>query len=104
MEKELETPENAHKLKDDEAHALLWLYICTLENSLQKVLIVLSVCQCCNMVLDLVGYRTIFMPEMNDIGFNKNMQKVSFAFTKVLHLVNIEKNNWKLYLSLSWFI
>ncbi|XP_070698763.1 separin [Pempheris klunzingeri] len=36
LEEEPETPENADKLKDDKAHALLWLYICTLEKNLQE--------------------------------------------------------------------
>ncbi|KAK1900808.1 Separin [Dissostichus eleginoides] len=36
LEEEPETPENADRLKDDKAHALLWLYICTLENNLQE--------------------------------------------------------------------
>ncbi|XP_054473293.1 separin [Anoplopoma fimbria] len=38
LEEEPETPENADKLKDDKAHALLWLYICTLENNLQETI------------------------------------------------------------------
>lgn len=37
LEEEPETAENAVKLKDDKAHALLWLYICTLEKNLQTV-------------------------------------------------------------------
>uniref|UniRef100_A0A671W5X4 separase n=1 Tax=Sparus aurata TaxID=8175 RepID=A0A671W5X4_SPAAU len=37
LEEEPETPENADRLKDDKAHALLWLYICTLEKNLQEV-------------------------------------------------------------------
>lgn len=37
LEEESETSENSDKLKDDKAHALLWLYICTLEKNLQKV-------------------------------------------------------------------
>lgn len=37
LEEEPETPENADKLKDDKAHALLWFYICTLEKNLQEV-------------------------------------------------------------------
>lgn len=37
LEEEPETPENAERLKDDKAHALLWHYICTLENTLQEV-------------------------------------------------------------------
>ncbi|XP_061731171.1 separin isoform X1 [Nerophis ophidion] len=36
LEEEPETPENADQLKDAKAHALLWIYICTLENNLQK--------------------------------------------------------------------
>uniref|UniRef100_A0A3Q4MVM5 separase n=1 Tax=Neolamprologus brichardi TaxID=32507 RepID=A0A3Q4MVM5_NEOBR len=36
LDEEPETPENADKLKDDKAHALLWLYICTLEKTLQE--------------------------------------------------------------------
>ncbi|XP_044204007.1 separin [Thunnus albacares] len=35
---EPETPENADRLKDDKAHALLWLYICTLENNLHEAI------------------------------------------------------------------
>uniref|UniRef100_A0AAQ5X602 separase n=1 Tax=Amphiprion ocellaris TaxID=80972 RepID=A0AAQ5X602_AMPOC len=38
LEVETETPENADKLKDDKAHALLWLYICTLEKNLQEAI------------------------------------------------------------------
>ncbi|XP_051804162.1 separin [Acanthochromis polyacanthus] len=38
LEEETETPENADKLKDDKAHALLWLYICTLEKNLQEAI------------------------------------------------------------------
>ncbi|XP_055365258.1 separin isoform X2 [Betta splendens] len=38
LEEEPETPENADKLKDDKAHTLLWLYICTLERNLQKAI------------------------------------------------------------------
>lgn len=37
LEEEPETPENADRLKDDKAHALLWLYICTLEKNLEEV-------------------------------------------------------------------
>lgn len=37
LEEEPETPENAHRLKDDKAHALLWQYICNLEKKLQEV-------------------------------------------------------------------
>lgn len=37
LEEEPETSENADKLKDDKAHTLLWLFICTLEENLQKV-------------------------------------------------------------------
>ncbi|XP_041639099.1 separin [Cheilinus undulatus] len=36
LEEEPETPENADQLKDDKAHASLWLYICTLEKNLQE--------------------------------------------------------------------
>uniref|UniRef100_A0A3Q3JPP6 separase n=1 Tax=Monopterus albus TaxID=43700 RepID=A0A3Q3JPP6_MONAL len=42
LEEEPETPENADKLKDDKAHALLWLYICTVEKNLQEVSTVYS--------------------------------------------------------------
>ncbi|XP_073323552.1 separin isoform X2 [Pagrus major] len=38
LEEEPETPENADRLKDDKAHALLWLYICTLEKNLQEAI------------------------------------------------------------------
>ncbi|XP_006807618.1 separin [Neolamprologus brichardi] len=38
LDEEPETPENADKLKDDKAHALLWLYICTLEKTLQEAI------------------------------------------------------------------
>ncbi|XP_076604279.1 separin [Chaetodon auriga] len=38
LEEEPETPENADRLKDDKAHALLWLYICTLEKTLQEAI------------------------------------------------------------------
>nr|XP_020448836.1 separin [Monopterus albus] len=38
LEEEPETPENADKLKDDKAHALLWLYICTVEKNLQEAI------------------------------------------------------------------
>ncbi|XP_017271200.1 separin [Kryptolebias marmoratus] len=38
LEEEPETSENADKLKDDKAHALLWLYICTLEKNLQEAI------------------------------------------------------------------
>ncbi|KAK9529134.1 hypothetical protein VZT92_013248 [Zoarces viviparus] len=38
LEEEPETPENADRLKDDKAHALLWLYICTLEKNLQETI------------------------------------------------------------------
>ncbi|XP_037535521.1 separin [Nematolebias whitei] len=38
LEEEPETSENVDKLKDDKAHALLWLYICTLEKNLQKAI------------------------------------------------------------------
>ncbi|KAG7217902.1 hypothetical protein INR49_020776 [Caranx melampygus] len=36
LEEEPETADNAHRLKDDKAHTLLWLYICTLEKNLQE--------------------------------------------------------------------
>ncbi|KAF7206960.1 separin [Nothobranchius furzeri] len=38
LEEEPEVLENADKLKDDKAHALLWLYICTLEQNLQEAI------------------------------------------------------------------
>ncbi|KAM9860344.1 separin [Aulostomus maculatus] len=38
LEEEPETPENADTLRDDKAHALLWLYICTLEKNLQEAI------------------------------------------------------------------
>ncbi|XP_068449511.1 separin isoform X2 [Clinocottus analis] len=38
LEEEPETPTNADRLKDDKAHALLWLYICTLEKNLQETI------------------------------------------------------------------
>ncbi|XP_054639816.1 separin [Dunckerocampus dactyliophorus] len=38
LEEEAETPENAESLKDAKAHALLWLYICTLEKNLQEAI------------------------------------------------------------------
>ncbi|XP_071396976.1 separin [Centroberyx affinis] len=38
LEEEPETAENADRLKDDKAHALLWLYICTLEKNLQEAI------------------------------------------------------------------
>ncbi|KAL6111552.1 espl1 [Pungitius sinensis] len=38
LEEEPETPENADRLKDDKAHALLWLYICTMEKNLQEAI------------------------------------------------------------------
>ncbi|XP_074489400.1 separin [Sebastes fasciatus] len=38
LEEEPETPENAERLKDDKAHALLWHYICTLEKNLQMTI------------------------------------------------------------------
>ncbi|XP_023279429.1 separin isoform X2 [Seriola lalandi dorsalis] len=38
LEEERETAENADRLKDDKAHALLWLYICTLEKNLQETI------------------------------------------------------------------
>lgn len=37
LEEEIETPENTSRLKDNKAHALLWLFICTLEKNLQEV-------------------------------------------------------------------
>uniref|UniRef100_A0A673YGM5 separase n=1 Tax=Salmo trutta TaxID=8032 RepID=A0A673YGM5_SALTR len=37
LEEEPETEENADRLKDDKAHASLWLYVCTLEKNLQEV-------------------------------------------------------------------
>ncbi|XP_034537905.1 separin [Notolabrus celidotus] len=38
LEEEPETTENADRLKDDKAHASLWLYICTLEKNLQEAI------------------------------------------------------------------
>ncbi|XP_030634480.1 separin [Chanos chanos] len=38
LEAEPETEENADRLKDERAHASLWLYICTLEANLQEAL------------------------------------------------------------------
>ncbi|XP_028302312.1 separin isoform X2 [Gouania willdenowi] len=38
LEEEPETPENADRLQDDKAHALLWHYICTLEKNLQEAI------------------------------------------------------------------
>ncbi|XP_077386541.1 separin [Festucalex cinctus] len=38
LEEEPETPENTNRLKDDKAHALLWLFICTLEKNLQEAI------------------------------------------------------------------
>ncbi|CAJ1051098.1 separin [Xyrichtys novacula] len=38
LEEEQETPENTDRLKDDKAHASLWLYICTLEKKLQEAI------------------------------------------------------------------
>ncbi|XP_076013098.1 separin [Genypterus blacodes] len=38
LEEVAETAENADRLKDDKAHALLWLYICTLEKNLQEAI------------------------------------------------------------------
>ncbi|XP_018528986.1 LOW QUALITY PROTEIN: separin [Lates calcarifer] len=38
LEEEPETTENVDRLKDDKAHALLWLYICTLEKNLQEAI------------------------------------------------------------------
>lgn len=37
LDAEPETAENADRLKDEKAHACLWLYICTLESNLQEV-------------------------------------------------------------------
>lgn len=37
LEEVAETADNADRLKDDKAHAFLWLYICTLEKNLQEV-------------------------------------------------------------------
>lgn len=37
LEAEPKTQETADKLRDDMAHVLLWLYICTIENNLQEV-------------------------------------------------------------------
>ncbi|XP_046701101.1 separin [Silurus meridionalis] len=36
LEEEPETAENSDRLKDEKAHAYLWLYICTLETNLQE--------------------------------------------------------------------
>lgn len=38
LEEEQENSENVDKLKDDRAHALVWLYICTLEKNLQEAI------------------------------------------------------------------
>ncbi|XP_072307616.1 separin [Eucyclogobius newberryi] len=38
LEAEERTPENSDKLTDDKAHALLWLYICSLEKNLQEAI------------------------------------------------------------------
>uniref|UniRef100_A0A3Q2ZBF7 separase n=1 Tax=Hippocampus comes TaxID=109280 RepID=A0A3Q2ZBF7_HIPCM len=38
LEEEIETPENTSRLKDNKAHALLWLFICTLEKNLQEAI------------------------------------------------------------------
>ncbi|KAM4612859.1 separin [Polymixia lowei] len=38
LDEEPETVENADRLKDDKAHVLLWLYICTLEKKLQEAI------------------------------------------------------------------
>ncbi|XP_038131150.1 separin isoform X1 [Cyprinodon tularosa] len=38
LDEEPETPENADRLKDDKAQALLWLYICTLEKNMQEAI------------------------------------------------------------------
>lgn len=43
LEEEPETTENADRLKDDKAHAFLWLYVCTLEKNLHEVSTVKSV-------------------------------------------------------------
>lgn len=37
FEEEAVTTENAHRLKDEKAHALLWHYICNVEKKLQEV-------------------------------------------------------------------
>lgn len=37
LEEEPETVENSDRLKDEKAHASLWLYICMLEANLQEV-------------------------------------------------------------------
>lgn len=37
FEEEPPTAENAHRLKDEKAHALLWHYICNVEKKLQEV-------------------------------------------------------------------
>ncbi|KAF6732151.1 Separin [Oryzias melastigma] len=38
LQDELETPENSDRLKDDKAHAELWLFICSLEKRLQEAM------------------------------------------------------------------
>ncbi|XP_065811017.1 separin [Labrus bergylta] len=38
LEEEPETPEKSDRLKDDRAHASLWLFICTLEKNLQEAI------------------------------------------------------------------
>ncbi|XP_051932994.1 separin isoform X2 [Hippocampus zosterae] len=38
LEGEIETPENISRLKDNKAHALLWLFICSLEKNLQEAI------------------------------------------------------------------
>uniref|UniRef100_A0AAZ3RPI9 separase n=1 Tax=Oncorhynchus tshawytscha TaxID=74940 RepID=A0AAZ3RPI9_ONCTS len=38
LEEEPEMEENADRLKDDKAHASLWLYVCTLEKNLQEAI------------------------------------------------------------------
>ncbi|AWP02957.1 putative separin [Scophthalmus maximus] len=38
LEEEPETTENADRLKDDKAHAFLWLYVCTLEKNLHEAI------------------------------------------------------------------
>lgn len=37
LEEEPETVDNSDRLKDEKAHASLWLYICMLEDNLQEV-------------------------------------------------------------------
>ncbi|XP_077458989.1 separin [Stigmatopora argus] len=38
LEEEPETPENTNKLKDNKAHALLWVFVCTLEKNLKEAI------------------------------------------------------------------